>query len=220
MSPTPRITVALVEDDLPYRNYLAALIDSTDDWRVSFSAGSAEEGLQRIATTRANVLLLDVKLPGITGAAAVHQFLAAQPDLLVIMLTAVDADDVMLEALRAGACGYVLKGADSTTLLAAIEDAIAGGAPMTPAIAKRVLALLRAATPPTSPAVPAPTEKLAVLTPREHEVLSRVVAGYGDKEIAAELGTAVSTVKNHLANIYTKWRVQSRTEAAVRFLGR
>jgi DNA-binding NarL/FixJ family response regulator len=217
MAARSKISVGLVEDDAPYRSYVAALLESADDRRVAFAVDSAEEGLTRLAAARVRVLLLDVGLPGISGASAVRQLLAAQPDLLVIMLTALDADELVLESIRAGACGYVLKGASSEAVLDAIDDALAGGAPMSPAIAKRVLALVRAA-----PLPPAPNagEKLPALTPREEDVLARVATGQSDKEIASELGTALSTVKNHLANVYAKWRVRSRTEAAVRFLGR
>ncbi len=218
MSAAPKIAVGLIEDDVPYRNYVAALLESTGDRRVAFAVGSAEEALREIAVTPVRVLLLDVGLPGMSGASAVTRLVAARPDVLVIMLTALDGDDLVLESLRAGACGYVLKGASSETVLEAVDDALAGGAPMSPVIARRVLALLRAA-PATNAAVRA-EEKLAVLTPREEEVLARVAAGRSDKEIASELGTALSTVKNHLANVYAKWRVRSRTEAAVKFIGR
>lgn len=216
MTSPSKISVALVEDDVPYRAYVAALLESTGNRQVAFVARSAEEGLTRLATAQVRVLLLDVGLPGISGASAVHKFLAAQPDLLVIMLTALDADELVLESIRAGASGYVLKGSSSEAVLSAVSDALAGGAPMSPAIARRVLALLRSAPAPVVGA----GEKLAALTPREEEILARVAAGQSDKEIASELGTALPTVKNHLANVYAKWRVRSRTEAAVKFVGR
>jgi DNA-binding NarL/FixJ family response regulator len=206
---------ALVEDDGPYRSYVAALLETGGGGRVVFAVGSAEEGLKEIATVRARVLLLDVRLPGMSGAEAVRRFLQAQPDLLVIMLTGIDADEVVLESLRAGACGYLLKGASSEAVLGAVDDALAGGAPMSPVIAKRVLGLLRAAP---APAADADRGRLAALTAREEEVLARVAAGRSDKEIAGELGTALSTVKNHLASVYAKWRVRSRTEAAVNYV--
>jgi DNA-binding NarL/FixJ family response regulator len=217
MTMAARVSIGFVEDDAPFRDYLAALFESKGARRVAFAVGSAEEGLREIAATEVRVLLLDIALPGMSGAAAVKKFLTVRPDLLVIMLTGLDADDLVLEALRAGAVGYLLKGASSQAVLAAVDDALAGGAPMSPPIAKRVLALLRA--------VPAPVpkvteEKLAALTPREEEVLARVAAGRSDKEIADEHGTALSTVKNQLASIYGKWRVRSRTQAAVKFLGR
>lgn len=217
MTAPVKTSFALVEDDAPYRGYVAALLESVDGRRVAFAVGSAEEGLKKIVTVRVQVLLLDVRLPGMSGAEAVRKFLQAQPDLLVIMLTGIDADDVVLESLRAGACGYLLKGASSEAVLGAVDDALAGGAPMSPAIAKRVLGLLRAAPAP-APVADADRGKRVALTPREEEVLARVAAGRSDKEIADELGTALSTVKNHLASVYAKWRVRSRTEAAVNYV--
>ncbi|ACB73552.1 response regulator transcription factor [Opitutus terrae] len=217
MKAAPNVAVGLVEDDAPYRAYVTALLESTGERRVAFAVGSAEEGLARIAEAHVNVLLLDLRLPGISGGAAVQKFLTVQPDLLVIMLTALDAEEPVIESIKSGACGYLLKGASSEAVLGAVDDALAGGAPMSPSIARRVLGLLRAA--PTTMAKVA-EGKLAALTAREEEVLARVAAGRSDKEIAAEFGTALSTIKNHLANIYAKWRVRSRTEAAVRFLGR
>lgn len=218
MNAAPKVALGLVEDDVPYRSYVSALLESTGDRRVAFAVGSAEEALREIASTPVRVLLLDVGLPGMSGASAVTKLVASRPDVLVIMLTALDGDDFVLESLRAGACGYVLKGASSEAVLGAVDDALAGGAPMSPTIARRVLALLRAG--PAANAGARMEEKPAVLTPREEEVLARVAAGRSDKEIASELGTALSTVKNHLANVYAKWRVRSRTEAAVKFIGR
>ncbi len=222
-----QIALALVEDDRPFRGYVAALLNSEPQWRVVLEADSVEEALRIGTKLRPRVLLLDVGLPGQSGAEAVGQFLKLWPEARVVMLTAIDNDDVVLEAIRAGACGYVLKGASSEALIVAVNDALAGGAPMSPAIARRVLTLLR--TLPTAGAVeseeisrPAkerrvPAEPLPMLTPREFEVLSLVAEGLGDKEIADRLKTAHSTVKNHLANVYAKWRVRSRTEAALKF---
>ena len=122
MTVSKQISVALVEDDAPYRAYVAALFESTRDRRVAFAVGSAEEGLAKIAETPVDVLLLDVRLPGMPGPGAVGRFLALKPQLRVIMLTAMDADDLVLEAIRAGACGYLLKGASSEDVLGAVAD--------------------------------------------------------------------------------------------------
>ena len=215
--PSPIVPIALVEDDRPFRGYVAALLNATPPWRVVLEADSVEEALRRGASLSPRVLLLDIALPGASGAESVGRFLQLWPAATVVMLTALERDDVVLEAIRAGASGYLLKGGSSDDVVTAVEDALAGGAPMSPSIARRVLALMRtlpAANPPERPTGGAP---LPLLTPREHEVVSLVANGLGDKEIAARLKTAVSTVKNHLANIYAKWRVRSRTEAAVKF---
>jgi DNA-binding NarL/FixJ family response regulator len=230
----PKISVALVEDDVPFRGYIAALLNSSERWRVVLEAVSVEEALREGEKTKPKVLLLDVDLPGGSGATAVGKFIAAWPGVNVVMLSGLDRDEVVLEAIREGASGYMRKDASSDEVLAALDEVVAGGAPMSPAIAKRVLALLRG-VPVGAPeaergAKPGRAEKrmervnagvaMPLLTPREHEVLAFVAGGLGDKEIADRLGTAVSTVKNHLANIYGKWRVRSRTEAAVKFTER
>lgn len=223
--------VALVEDDVPFRGYVAALVNSSERWRVVLEASSVEEALRGGEKTKPKVLLLDVDLPGGSGAAAVGRFLAAWPGVSVVMLSGLDRDEVVLEAIREGAGGYLRKDAPSDEVLAALDDVVAGGAPMSPVIARRVLALLRGvpagAVEAERAAAKGRAEKrtervsavvsMPLLTPREHEVLALVADGLGDKEIADRLGTAVSTVKNHLANIYGKWRVRSRTEAAVKY---
>ena len=227
----PKLPVALVEDDVPFRGYIAALVNSSERWRVVLEASSVEEALRGEEKTKPKVLLLDVDLPGTSGAAAVGKFIEAWPGVSVVMLSGLDQDEVVLEAIREGAGGYLRKDASSDEVLAALDDVVAGGAPMSPAIARRVLTLLRGvpagAVEPERAATPGGAEKrtermsavvaMPLLTPREHEVLAFVADGLGDKEIADRLGTAVSTIKNHLANVYGKWRVRSRTEAAIKF---
>jgi DNA-binding NarL/FixJ family response regulator len=148
-----------------------------------------------------------------------RELLAKFPGLTVVMLTARGDDDAILDAIKAGASGYITKGASSSEVITALDDALGGGAPMSPAIARRVLALMRDAP---SPAAQTSAQRvhgapLPPLTPREHDVLALVAAGASDKEAASRLGVSVSAVKQHLANIYTKWRVRSRTEAAIKF---
>ncbi len=208
--------VALVEDDAPYRSYLESLLEADGSHETVATAGSVEEALAWPARVRPALVLLDVALPGRSGSAAVADFAARWPEAKILMLTGREGDEPLLEAIRAGAAGYLLKSASSAEILEALDDARAGGAPMSPAIARRVLALLRE---PPAPAVAGgrPGE-LAVLSEREREVLALVAEGCADKEICARLGITRSTVKNHLTAIYDKWRVRSRTQAAVRFI--
>lgn len=218
MPPVALIPVGLVEDDEPYRSYVATLLAATGRFHVVFATARVEDALAALRQTMPRLLLLDLRLPGVTGAEAVERFAASAPELQVLMLTAVDRDDALLDSIRAGASGYLLKGIASTDLVAAVDEALAGGAPMSPSIARRVLGLLRA--PPVIPAAKTPPPALPELTAREAQVLQLVADGLSDKEIATQLGTAVSTVKNQLAAVYTKWRVRSRTEAVVRLLQR
>jgi DNA-binding NarL/FixJ family response regulator len=217
LSPQPaksaRIRVALVDDDPHYRLFLESMLGASGRHEVVATAGSAEEATVWPATVAPHVALVDVGLPGRTGSLLAGDLLVRFPGALVIMVSALRDDGPILEAIRGGAVGYVLKGADAAELVAAIDDALAGGAPMSPAIARRVLGLMRA-----EPATKNPAGELAPLTPRETEILELVAAGAGDKEVAERLGLARPTVKNCLLGIYTKWRVSSRTEAAVKFV--
>lgn len=216
-----KIAVGLVEDDAPYRAYLRTLIEASDAYAVTADAESAEAALAWPARVRPELLLVDVALPGRSGASAIADFATKWPGVKIVMLTGRDADEPVLEAIRAGAAGYLLKSSSSVEIIEALEDVRAGGAPMSPAIAWRVLTLLR--EPPTanasaSGAASAAGAELALLTEREREVLALVADGCADKEICTRLGITRSTVKNHLTAIYDKWRVRSRTQAAVRFV--
>lgn len=221
MAPLQSIPVALVDDDAPYRAYITTLLAASGRYVLVAEAGSVEIALAWPAKVQPTLLLLDVKLPGMSGPAAVGRLLAGRPGLKIVMLTGRDADEPLLESIRAGAVGYLLKGAGSAAIIEGLDDAAAGGAPMSPAIAKRVLTLLKTAE--TRTADPArktggDETDLARLTSRENEVLALVANGDADKEICEKLGVTRSTVKNHLTAIYDKWRVRSRTQAAVRFV--
>ena len=205
--------VGLVEDDRPYHDYVGSLLKASGRYTLAGAAGTAAEALAWPATLRPVVLLLDVSLPGRSGPAAVADFLARWPGVKVVMLTGRDEDEPLLAAIRAGASGYLLKSASSAEIVEALDDALAGGAPMSPGIAKRVFALLR-----EPPAARTGDGALAQLSARESEVLALVAEGCADKEICARLGVTRSTVKNHLTAIYDKWRVRSRTQAALRFV--
>jgi two-component system nitrate/nitrite response regulator NarL len=225
MGTVSKISVALIDDDAPYRAYVSALIEASGRYALVAQAGSVEEAATWSAKVQPALLLLDVAMPGVQGPAAVGRLLAARTGLKIVMLTGRDADEPLLEAIRAGAVGYLLKGAGSAEIVEALDDAVAGGAPMSPSIAKRVLTLLKDGARGAddgvrgvSAGVGAGAKELAQLTEREREVLARVAAGDADKEICEKLGVTRSTVKNHLTSIYDKWRVRSRTQAAVRFV--
>lgn len=211
-----RIAVGVVEDDAPYRAYLETLIDGSGAYAVVAAAPSAEAALAWPPPVRPKLLLADVALPGRSGPAAVADFAAKWPGVRIVMLSGRDADEPVLEAIRAGAAGYLLKSASSAEILEALDDVRAGGAPMSPAIARRVLELLREPAP--AAAGGGGAAELSRLSEREREVLALVAEGLADKEVCARLGVTRSTVKNHLTAIYDKWRVRSRTQAAVKFV--
>lgn len=213
-----RIQVAVVEDDAHFCLWLETLLEASPRHALVASAGSLAEALAWHSSPEPWVILVDVGLPDGSGTTLVAPLLQNFPHALVLMLTAVSDDAAILEAIRLGAGGYVLKGATKETLLDAIDDALAGGAPMSPAIARRVLALMRDTPAPAPARTSAPAGDLfAILSTREIEILDLVATGLGDKEVGDHLGMARSTVKNALLGIYQKWRVRSRTEAAVLF---
>ncbi len=207
-----RIRVALVEDDVHFRLVVSSVLGASGRHEVVATAGSAEEALQWPPDTKPDVALVDIGLPGKSGAELAGELLKKFPGGLIIMVTGVRDDLAVLEAIRAGAVGYVLKGTDTNQIIAAIDDALAGGAPMSAVIARRVLGLMKSA-----PAAQ-PAADLAVLTAREAEVLALVAEGASDKAVGEKLGVTRSTVKNCLLTIYGKWRVKSRTAAAVKFV--
>lgn len=206
------VPVVLIDDDAPYRAYIAALLDSTGQLKVAAQVATAEAGVGAVATALPQVVLLDIHLPDRSGETIIGQLLVAVPSLRIIVLSGRDDDDTVLASIRAGACGYLLKSASSAEVIDAVHDALAGGAPMSATIARKVMDLLRAI-----PVAPHAADGLAVLTPREHEVLELVANGGSDKEVAAQLNLSRSTVKNVLQSIYGKWRVRTRTEAAAKF---
>lgn len=219
MNTSEKISVALVEDDAPFRAYVAGVLAESGRYEVVAQAGSAEEAAAWPGGLAPVLAIVDVMLPGLSGTVVTRRLTERFPGVLVVMLTGRADDEAIADAIRGGAIGYVLKGASSTAMIEALDDARAGGAPMSPAIARRVLALMREVPSGAAKAVAAKGagEELRALTERETDVLGLVAAGATDKEAAAKLGVSVSAIKAHLANIYAKWRVRSRTEAAIKF---
>lgn len=209
-----RVAVAVVEDDLHFSLFLESMLEASPRHRLVAVAGTAAEAMAWGESVQPHVVLLDVGLPDRAGSALVADLLARYPRALIIMLSAEAGEATILESIQGGATGYVLKGAREEEILAAIDDALAGGAPMSPAIARRVIGLIRQPAARTVSAVPG---QMAILTARELEILESVADGASDKEVAERLGISRSTVKNALLVIYQKWRVRSRTEAAVVF---
>lgn len=215
-SGTGRVAVAVIEDDPHFRLFLESMLEASTRCRLEATAGTAAGALAWRPEVHPDVILVDVGLPDRSGADLVEELVARHPGSLLLMLTAESAAEVVLRAIQRGAHGYILKGAKETEILASIDEALAGGAPMSPSIARKVLGLMRQTTIAESCANP-PDQRLVMLTEREAEILRQVAEGAGDKEVAEVMGLSRSTVKNALLVIYQKWRVRSRTEAAVVF---
>ena len=209
---TPRpITVWLVEDNRPFRETLAGLLGRTAGFSCPQAVGNAEKALRLLATQPApDVVLLDINLPGLDGIEAVRRFKAAAPNLLVLMLTAFDDNERVFDAICAGANGYLLKTASIAEIVQALREASTGGAPMSPAIARKVLEMFgRFGGGGTS-------REHTTLTTREQDVLKALAHGSSMSEISAQLNISYHTVDAHLRHIYAKLHVHSATAAVAR----
>jgi DNA-binding NarL/FixJ family response regulator len=201
--------VAIVEDNPTLRQYLSELINNTPGYRCVCACDSAEEALEKIPIHRPHVVLMDIHLPGESGIACTARLRATMPKIQVIMLTVYKDIQMIFQALKAGACGYVLKRADEKEILAAIAEVRAGGAPMTSQVARMVVrSFLEEASDPSE------TEQLS---PREMDILALVAKGRANKEIANQLHISAGTVRIHLSHIYEKLHVRCRTEAAAKY---
>lgn len=204
------INAAIVEDRREIREGLAMLINGTEGFHCSGSYRSAEEALDRIQLHLPDVVLMDIGLPGMSGIEALRILKERYPKMLLMMLTVYDDDDRIFDAICAGASGYLLKKTPPAKLLESLREAVGGGAPMSPEVARRVIALFREIRPPER----ADYE----LTPHETRLLKLFVEGHNYKTAAAELGVSVHTVSFHLRSIYDKLQVHSKSEAVAKAL--
>jgi DNA-binding NarL/FixJ family response regulator len=204
------IRVAIVEDDEGIRSSLAALIRRAAALRMAGDYPDAETALKQIPAQPPDVVLMDINLPGMNGVECVRQLKAAVPALQVLMLTVYEDSDSLFNSLKAGASGYLLKRTASAKLLEAIRDVHAGGAPMTPQLARRVVQFFSQPAANASP--------LSRLTPGEKEFLGQLANGYAYKEIAERMQISIDTVRSYVRTVYEKLHVHSRTEAVVKYL--
>jgi DNA-binding NarL/FixJ family response regulator len=203
------IKVGIVEDNQTLREGFATLLNRTPGFQCVCTCGTVAEALRQIPRAAPDVVLMDIQLPDSTGVECTAKLKQQLSDLHIVILTVYEDSERIFQALRAGACGYLLKRAQPEKILAAIKEAHEGGVPMTPEIARKVIGQFR-----QQADVAAQAEDLS---DREREVLELVMHGLGNKAIADRLGVTVAAVKWHLQHIYDKLHVHSRTEAALKF---
>lgn len=202
--------VLIVDDHAVVRDGLRALL-GTRGFDVVGVAGDGAEAIREAQLSRPDVVLMDVNMPGVDGVETTRRLLAAAPETVVLMLTMYDDDAAVFSAMRAGARGYLLKGASQDELVAALHSALAGQLVFGPGVASRVLGLF--ATDPTAPTAPRPFPEL---TDREAEILDQLATGRRTSEIAAALHLSPKTVSNALTSVFSKLDVRDRGEAIVR----
>ena len=216
--PDGPVRVALVDDQPLVRAGLRMVIDSQPDLQVVVEADDGRDALHRLATTASDVVLMDVRMPGMDGLSATRALLAdggraAAGDPRVVVLTTFDLDEYVLDAIRAGASGFLLKDAQPEELLTAIRTVHQGDAVIAPSSTRRLMERLVTALPPEEAA--GPQEALAGLTSREREVLVLMARGRSNTEIATDLFVAEATVKTHVGRILSKLDARDRVQAVV-----
>ena len=206
------IPIVLIEDNEPYARALEKffkLPGSNIDCRAIY--GSTELALLEIPANPPAVVLVDINLPGRNGIECIAELKALCPQVICLVLTMYEEDHLIFDALRAGACGYLLKRTPPAEIAEALRVARDGGSPMSPHIARQVVSFFHRS--------PSPKPERA-LTAREHDVLDLLIVGKSYKDIAQHLGVSVDTVRSHVRKVYDKLHIHSRTEVILKFGGK
>lgn len=204
----------LIADDHPFfRDGLRVLLDATADTTLVGEAASGDEVVRLAATLEPDVILMDLKMPRLNGIEASRQIVQSSPQIGILVITMFEDDNSVFAAMRAGARGYLLKGADKDEMLLAIRAVAGGEAIFGPAIARRLMRYFAAPTP-AQQAAPAPI--FPGLTGREGEILALIAEGRNNQEIAGQLFLSLKTVRNYVSNIFSKLQVADRAQAIVR----
>ena len=204
------IRILIADDHAVVREGLRAVLGSEPDMEVVGEAATGKEVLERAAELRPDVILMDIQMPGINGIEASRRILDASPKVGVVVLTMFEDDESVFSAMRAGARGYVLKGAHPSEILKVLRAVAGGEAYFGPEIARRLVDFFSTPKPP-SPAVAFPE-----LTAREREILDLIARGHNNAAIAARLFVSPKTVGNHISHIFTKLQVADRAQAIIR----
>jgi DNA-binding NarL/FixJ family response regulator len=204
--------VSIIEDDEEFAGALATILNGTPGYRCVSIHSNGEDALKDMPVDEVDILLTDLSLPGIGGAECIRRLREKSPKLLCMVLTVHEDAGKIFDSLKAGATGYLLKKTPPAQILEGIANLLQGGAPMSPAIARKVAQFFHD--------LPSPSEDIHQLTDREREILHYIAQNYADKEIAEKMDISHHTVRNHVKSIYAKLEVNSRMAAAAKYLRR
>jgi DNA-binding NarL/FixJ family response regulator len=202
--------ICFVEDDKVLLEGLVNTFASQQAFDVAGAFGSAEDALQQMDWNSVEVLVVDIELPGISGVDLVTRVALEHPELRIMVYTIAEDRPTVLAAIKRGATGYLLKGSSASVLVTAVRDLLAGGAPITPKIAREIIRELQ---PASTDAQVDEHRAETLLTRREQEILGWVAQGHSRDKIAALIGISAGTVHTHIKNIYAKLQAHNRTEA-------
>ena len=206
-----KIRVSIVEDSEVLRRGLTTLLDDAPDLQCRSACANAEDALLRLPADSPDIVLMDIRLPGMSGIQCVARLVAQMPKVRSLMLTAYEDSEDLFQSLAAGAHGYLVKSTAPEQLLESIREVAAGGSPISGSVARKMVDFFRA-----QPVVPG---GVVALAPREREVLKLLADGCPYKEIAAAMHVSLGTVRTYIERIYEKLHVHNRTDAVVKFLG-
>ena len=204
------ISVSIVDDEKRLCESIATFVNSSPGFRCVSMYGSAEVALKNLPVDQPHVVLMDINMAAMDGIECVCRLKKLMPRVQVVMLSVYEDSDKIFRALAAGATGYLLKRCAPDELLQAIRDVLAGGSPMSHAIARKVVASFQSTT--------SPADQENELSPREERVLGCLARGLAYKQIGDELGISINTIRTHLQHIYEKLHVRSRTEAVAKYV--
>lgn len=201
------VRILIVDDHTLFRDGVRAILKSVTDFEIVGEAATGDEAINKASALSPDIILMDIQMPDMNGVEATHEILKKHPGTGIIILTMLEDDDSLFSALRAGARGYVLKGADKAEMVKSIQAVANGEALFGPAIANRLTKFFN------NPLEMEKQSTFPELTNREFEVLELIAKGYNNQQIAEMLHITIKTVSNHISNIFNKLQVADRTEA-------
>lgn len=201
------VRILIADDHTLFRDGVRALLHSIPDFQVVGEAATGEQVISQARALQPDVILMDLQMPGVNGIEATRRIVQTSPHIGILVVTMFQDDDSVFAAMRAGARGYILKGADQEEMLRAIRAAASGQALFGPEIAKRLMSFFSGARSP---------QIFPELTDREREILQLIAQGFNNPEIAERLAIAPKTVRNHISNIFSKLQVADRTQAIIK----